>query len=61
MGLVVMAPIKIGDPSSMMISWHSLVFIGLPVLVLVLTMAVLLFSFAREERSEVVRHFRNVR
>ncbi len=45
----------------MMINWRSLIFIGLPVLVLVLTMAVLLFSFAHEERSEVLRHFRNVR
>ncbi len=54
------AALKLDDLSSMMISWRSLVFIGLPVLVLVLTLAVLLFSFSREERSEARSHFRKV-
>ncbi len=55
------AAFKLHDLSSMMISWHSLVFIALPVLVLGLTMAVLLFSFSREEHFEARSHFRNVR
>ncbi len=55
------AAFKLNDLSSMMINWYSFVFIGLPVLALVLTMAVLLLSFSREERSEARSHFRNVR
>ncbi len=46
------------DLSSLMIGWSSLAFIGLPALVLIITIAVLLYGFSREEGSAVLRHSR---
>ncbi len=60
-GAIVVPVLNPDDFSSLMIGWSSLAFIVLPVLVLMITIAALLYGFSREVGSAVLRRSRNVR